>query len=155
VIRVPPVRIGLVGYGKGGRFFHAPLIRRAEACVLGGVVVRSPERRAADAATFVIPDDDGQTARLLAGGIPTDDGEAWGAVPEDRWGRIHRAGDGVPVPSLPGAWHEFYAGLARALRGEAPLPVHPWDSVAGLEVLDAARVSAATGRVVELGATSR
>jgi predicted dehydrogenase len=59
------------------------------------------------------------------------------------------------VPSLPGAWHEFSAGLARALRGEAPLPVHPWDSVAGLEVLDAARVSAATGRVVELGATSR
>ena len=44
---VPPVRIGLVGYGKGGRLFHAPLIGRAEGCVLGGVVVRSPERRAA------------------------------------------------------------------------------------------------------------
>ena len=44
---VPPVRIGLVGYGKGGRLFHAPLIGHAEGCVLGGVVVRSPERRAA------------------------------------------------------------------------------------------------------------
>ena len=41
-----------------------------------------------------------------------------GAVPEDRWGRIHRAGAGVPVPSLPGAWEEFYAGLARALHGD-------------------------------------
>ena len=107
------------------------------------------------AATLVVPDDDGQTGRLLAGGTPEDDGEAWGAVPEDRWGRIHRAGTGVPVPSQPGAWEEFYAGLARALRGEAPLPVDPWDSVAGLEVLDAARASAATGRVVGLGATAR
>jgi predicted dehydrogenase len=348
---VPPVRIGLVGYGKGGRFFHAPLIRRAEGCVLAGVVVRSPERRAAvaadlpavpvhgdlgglaaagidavvvstpldthlplvreaverglpvvcdkpfardasaaratvlaaeragvplsvyqnrrwdadfrtvrsvlaeggvgdvlafesrmeqppqpeglpltgggalldlgshavdqalsllgpvcsvyaevhelpgndrfddrfflalrhesgasshltgnwalqgdlgfrfrvdgTAATLVVPDDDGQTSRLLAGSTPADDGDAWGVVPEDRWGRLYRDGVGVPVPSLPGRWDEFYARLARALRGEAPLPVDPWDSVAALEVLDAARVSARTGRVVRIGAAAR
>src|SRR5687767_15355707 len=46
----PLIRIGLVGYGKGGRLFHAPLIGYAEGCVLGGVVVRSPDRRAALAA---------------------------------------------------------------------------------------------------------
>ncbi|MCW2620655.1 MAG: putative dehydrogenase, partial [Frankiales bacterium] len=27
-----PVRIGLVGYGKGARFFHAPLLRAAPEC---------------------------------------------------------------------------------------------------------------------------
>jgi predicted dehydrogenase len=42
---VQPVRIGLVGYSTGGRFFHAPLIVGAAGCVLAGVVTRSPERR--------------------------------------------------------------------------------------------------------------
>ena len=41
-----PVRMGLVGYGFGGRYFHAPLIAAAAACELAGVVTRSPERRA-------------------------------------------------------------------------------------------------------------
>jgi predicted dehydrogenase len=40
-----PVRIGLVGYGKGGRFFHAPVIVAAAGCELAGVVTRSAERR--------------------------------------------------------------------------------------------------------------
>ena len=43
--RVRPVRIGLVGYGKGGRFFHAPLIAAAAGCELAGVVTRSAQRR--------------------------------------------------------------------------------------------------------------
>jgi predicted dehydrogenase len=45
VERVRPVRIGLVGYSKGGRFFHAPLIAAATGCELAGVVTRSAERR--------------------------------------------------------------------------------------------------------------
>ena len=40
------VRIGLVGYGFGGRHFHAPLIASVAGCVLAGVVTRSPVRRA-------------------------------------------------------------------------------------------------------------
>ncbi|SDR74271.1 Predicted dehydrogenase [Friedmanniella luteola] len=40
------VRIGLVGYGFGGRYFHAPLIASAPGCALAGVVTRSPDRRA-------------------------------------------------------------------------------------------------------------
>jgi len=40
------VRIGLVGYGFGGRYFHAPLIASAPGCELVGVVTRSPDRRA-------------------------------------------------------------------------------------------------------------
>src|SRR5918997_604531 len=40
------VRFGLVGYGFGGRVFHAPLLATASGCSLAGVVTRSAERRA-------------------------------------------------------------------------------------------------------------
>lgn len=39
------MRIGLVGYGKGGRFFHAPLIAGLAGVTFVGVVTRSAERR--------------------------------------------------------------------------------------------------------------
>jgi predicted dehydrogenase len=38
------MRIGLVGYGVGGRYFHAPFIQAAEGCELAGVVARAPQR---------------------------------------------------------------------------------------------------------------
>ena len=40
-----PVQHGLVGYGLGGRLFHAPFIEAAEGIELAGVVTRSPARR--------------------------------------------------------------------------------------------------------------
>jgi predicted dehydrogenase len=40
------VRFGLVGYGFGGRYFHAPLIASAPECELVGVLTSSAERRA-------------------------------------------------------------------------------------------------------------
>ena len=39
-------RIGLAGYGFGGRIFHAPLLAAAPGVDFAGVVTRSPERRA-------------------------------------------------------------------------------------------------------------
>jgi predicted dehydrogenase len=39
------MRIGLVGYGFGGRFFHAPLLTSLADASLVGVVTRSDERR--------------------------------------------------------------------------------------------------------------
>lgn len=39
-----PVRIGLLGYGFGGRYFHAPLIASAAGCEFVGVVTRDPQR---------------------------------------------------------------------------------------------------------------
>lgn len=48
------MRIGLVGYGVGGRYFHAPYIQAAKDCQLVGVVARSPERVAE--ATTDLPD---------------------------------------------------------------------------------------------------
>lgn len=40
------MRLGLVGFGVGGRYFHAPFIRAAEGVELVGVVTRSDGRRA-------------------------------------------------------------------------------------------------------------
>lgn len=36
------LRIGVVGYGTGGRHFHAPFIDAAEGCALAGIVARAP-----------------------------------------------------------------------------------------------------------------
>jgi predicted dehydrogenase len=69
----------------------------------------------------------------------------------ERWGRLVRGEESTPVPSEPGNWPAFYATLERALRTGGPPPVDPADAVAGLEILDAARHSAATGTTVELG----
>jgi predicted dehydrogenase len=46
LVTVTPVKFGLVGYGFGGRYFHAPLIASAPECELLGVLTSSSERRA-------------------------------------------------------------------------------------------------------------
>jgi predicted dehydrogenase len=101
------------------------------------------------AATYAAPSDDGQTARTLAGRAPGAGGD-WGTVEQANWGAVHRAGVREPVPAERGDWGAFYAGLAAAVRGGAPMPVDPWDAVAAIEVLDAASASAASGAVVAL-----
>jgi predicted dehydrogenase len=49
-----------------------------------------------------------------------------------------------------GAYERFYGAVPPWLRGEAPAPVDPRDSVAVMRLLDAARTSAATNSVIEL-----
>jgi len=105
--------------------------------------------------TFAVESDDGQSERLLSGEAaePGPFGTLpFGTVPEARWGRIYRGEDvpPEPVPAQPGSWSSFYSAFARAVRGEGALPVDPRDAVAALEVLDAARRSAARGEVVRL-----
>ncbi|MFC0450146.1 Gfo/Idh/MocA family oxidoreductase [Rhodococcus jostii] len=46
------VKIGIVGYGLGGRYFHAPFVEAAEGITLGGIVARSASRVAEAAADF-------------------------------------------------------------------------------------------------------
>jgi len=43
---VKPIRLGVVGYGAGGRYFHTPFIEAASGTELVGVVTRSPVRQA-------------------------------------------------------------------------------------------------------------
>ncbi|RJL34103.1 Gfo/Idh/MocA family oxidoreductase [Bailinhaonella thermotolerans] len=91
---------------------------------------------------------DPQEAELRAGGRPG--GPGWGAEPRDRWGLLGAGDDVKPVETLPGDYPAFYRGVARALREGGPGPVPAADAVRVMEVLDAARESAAAGTVVTL-----
>jgi predicted dehydrogenase len=100
--------------------------------------------------TYVVDGMDGQEDALVAGRTPATEGDSWGTEPAERWGRLHRGGAGEPVPTERGRWDTYYPAFAAAVRGEAPLPVDPRDVVANIEVLDAARESAHTGRSIDL-----
>jgi predicted dehydrogenase len=62
------MRIGVVGYGTGGRHFHTPFIEAAEGVTLAGVVTRSPERARAVAEDWPGVPTYASLAGLLAAG---------------------------------------------------------------------------------------
>lgn len=78
----------------------------------------------------------------------------WGLQPAQQDGTLGVEGSAEPVPTLPGAYQAFYAGLVDALDGSAPPPVDPWEAATVLDVLEAARLAAAGRTVVRLGAPS-
>jgi predicted dehydrogenase len=98
---------------------------------------------------FVVAGVDGQETALRAGLRPGAV-DAWGTEPRERWGRLVQGDEQQPVPSEPGAWPEFYERVERWLRGGGPAPVDPADAVRTLEVIEAARRSAATRSVVAI-----
>ncbi|GAA3371859.1 Gfo/Idh/MocA family oxidoreductase [Streptomyces sannanensis] len=105
-------------------------------------------------AGFVTYGLDPQEAALREGGRPADDGE-WGVEPEAMWGRVGSGespltGGGRPVPSLPGDYPAYYAGIVTALRDGTPPPVTIQEAAAALDVLEAARRSAREGVTVSL-----
>ncbi len=77
----------------------------------------------------------------------------WQPVDRDHIGWLVRGTEREPVPGSTGGQAEFYREVARALRADHPqaaMPVDPLDAVRVLAVLDAARLSARDGRVVEV-----
>jgi predicted dehydrogenase len=64
-----PVRHGLIGYGLGGRLFHAPFIEAANGIELAGVVTRSPQRRGELRSDFPDVRCFDSVADLLASGV--------------------------------------------------------------------------------------
>jgi predicted dehydrogenase len=89
---------------------------------------------------------DVQEDALVAGELPG--GPEWGREPEEAWGVVGPGDEVRPVPTEPGAYQDFYRGVVASLRDGAPPPVDPQDAVSGLELLEAARLSAGEGRVV-------
>lgn len=63
-----PVKIGLVGYGFGGRYFHAPLLAASPECELIGIVTSSAERRAQASAEHPAVDVFDSLAAMAAAG---------------------------------------------------------------------------------------
>jgi predicted dehydrogenase len=106
-------------------------------------------RALGDRAAYTVNGLDPQEGALRAGQRPGA-GAPWGAVQETAWGLLGSLDDAVPYPTLPGDYPAFYAGVAAALREGAPAPVDPRDAVAGLEVIEAAYRSAASGQTVRI-----
>ncbi|MGW4364131.1 Gfo/Idh/MocA family oxidoreductase [Nocardia takedensis] len=91
---------------------------------------------------------DPQEQALRDGRVPGETG--WGAVDSEHWGVLGADPDPTPHPTLPGDYPAFYAGVAAAILDGAPVPVDPREAVHTARVLDAARRSAESGRVVTL-----
>jgi len=97
-------------------------------------------------AAFVKHGLDVQEDALRAGLDPRAAG--WGAEPPEMWGRLGIGDAARDVPTAAGAYPEFYRRLVLAIRDDGPPPVDPADSVAVLEVIEAARRSAASAAAV-------
>ncbi|MDP9866503.1 MULTISPECIES: Gfo/Idh/MocA family protein [Streptosporangium] len=89
---------------------------------------------------------DVQEDRLRAGLTP--DSPGFGEEPQERWGNLGTDDAHHPVRTEPGAYLDFYKGVAASLREGAPPPVDPGEVVEALTVLEAARRSAAERRVI-------
>ncbi|MBF9000348.1 Gfo/Idh/MocA family protein [Vibrio nitrifigilis] len=64
------MRIGLVGYGTGGQYFHAPFIEAAQDLELTGIVARSPAKLAAIEQDFPdMPVFDSLTSMIQSGTV--------------------------------------------------------------------------------------
>jgi predicted dehydrogenase len=103
--------------------------------------------------SYWAPPCDAQADALLAGQTPATLGAEWGAVPQTHWGRVYHRGRDRVVPARRGDWCDFYRAFARAVRDGAAMPVTPAQAIAVIDVIDAARISAAEDRVVHLGPT--
>ena len=99
---------------------------------------------------YVVGGVDGQEDALRSGATPASAGDSWGVEPEAAWGHLARGGELTVVASERGRWDTFYPAFARAVRGEGPLPVDPYEALEVLTVLDAIAVSARENRVVSL-----
>jgi predicted dehydrogenase len=103
-----------------------------------------------DRGAFVSEGLDPQEAALRAGASPADPG--FGRREPEGAATLH---DGEHPPERlameAGDWRAFYAGVVAAIRDGAAPPVTVEQTVGVLELLDAARQSAATGTVVAVG----
>ncbi len=93
---------------------------------------------------------DPQEDALRAGGDPA--ATQWGSEPRERWGRLVTEIAGLPVDAhietVPGAYPQFYVLLRDALLNGGEPPVDASSVVEVLRVIEAARQSAAEGRVI-------
>jgi predicted dehydrogenase len=102
------------------------------------------------AGSYVVHSTDVQAQAVFAGRRPTDEGDTWGYDAPEHWGTLNTATGAAKVPSEQGAYQDYYAQFAAAVRGDGEFPVPAEQAVHTLEVLDAARASAEQNRVLEL-----
>jgi predicted dehydrogenase len=74
----------------------------------------------------------------------------FGEDPPERWGLLGAEGNLQPVRTEKGNFQRFYELTVPWLREGAPPPVDPMDAVVVLELIEAARRSAAEGRTIQV-----
>lgn len=104
------------------------------------------------AGSYVSQATDVQAQAIFTGLRPADDLASWGYEPESAWGRLGTATGAQRIPSEQGCYHAYYEAFAEAVRTGGPPPVSAEEAIATLVVLDAARISAAEGRSISMGA---
>ena len=77
---------------------------------------------------------DGQEAALDSGMLPTDDG--YGVSEPDAFGEVSDGQRRSRVPTERGDYPAFYAGVAAAIRGNAPVPVDPLDALEVVRIIE-------------------
>jgi predicted dehydrogenase len=91
---------------------------------------------------------DAQEEALRSGAGPSDPG--FGEEPEDAWGTLGTDDDTRPVETERGRYVEFYEQMERAVREGSDAPVSLAAGIATLDVIEAARRSAAERTVIGL-----
>lgn len=91
---------------------------------------------------------DGQEAALKAGGVPGTPG--WGVEPQAQWGTLAVGTHESRIPTEPGAYADFYAGVQAALATGAAPPVTAIEAADALVVMEAAFRSHDTGTAVRV-----
>ena len=102
------------------------------------------------AASLVVTTGDTQEAALVAGASPSSSPNRGAEVASDL-DRVFTGKGSAAVELEHGEWDTYYPTFARAVRGEGPPPVEGADAVATADVLEAARISAATHATVRPG----
>ena len=70
--------------------------------------------------------------------------------PRDAWGRLSNGNETLTIATERGAYEHYYQGVRDAMERGARPPVDPADSLAGLEIIEAANISAERREVVTL-----
>ena len=128
------------------RYPHGPRVHLWMSAVAAD---RGPRfRLLGDASAYVKMGMDPQESMLSAGHSPTESG--WGQEPPTSWGHIGTGAERRAVPTLPGAYQFFYAGVASFLLDAAPTPVDIADSIITADVIEAAYLSSGSGAIESL-----
>jgi predicted dehydrogenase len=102
-------------------------------------------------ATYTQEHGDTQEEVLVAGENPATRVDSWGRESPGSHGRLHSETGSFEVVTERGSWDGFYPAFAGAVRGIGAPPVDPRDTIATALVLDAAKLSATTGKIVVPG----
>lgn len=98
------------------------------------------------AASYVTHGLDPQEEALRRGGSPTDPG--WGQASRVAWTRFGTPDDHRPIPTLPGAYQDYYAAVRDAVHGLAPAPVTIDEAIEVIAVIEDAQRSVREGSTV-------